>query len=150
VQTTPTAVRADPRHQRVVRRTWLGVVVGLAGLAGVTLALLPLRDDLSLAGVTLLYLVPVVAAALAGGVWPALAGALAADLLLNLLFVPPYHTLVVDSPGNVIVLVVYVLVAATVAIAVDVAARQRAAAARRAVEARLLAQVSAAPVAKAR
>jgi two-component system sensor histidine kinase KdpD len=97
--------------------------------------------------VTLLYLVPVVAAAVAGGVRPALAGALAADLLVNFFYVPPYHTLVVDSPGNVIVLVVYVLVAATVAVAVDVAARQRAAAARRAVEAGLLAQISAAPAA---
>jgi len=119
--------------------------VGAAGLAVVTLALLPLRPDLSLAGVTLLYLVPVLAAAVSGGVWPALAGAVAADLLVNFFFVPPYHTLVVDSPGNVIVLVVYVLVAATVAVAVDVAARQRATAARRAVEAGLLAQVSAAP-----
>ena len=129
----------------VARRAWFGPVVGVAGLAGLTAALLPLRGDLSLAGITLLYLVPVVAAAMAGGVWPGVAGALAADLLLNFFFVPPYHTLAVDSPANAIVLVVYVFVAATVAVAVDVAARQRAAAARRAVETRLLAQISAAP-----
>src|SRR4051794_12833569 len=142
-----TAVRPEPRAQGAIPRSSLGAVVGLVGLAGLTLALLPLRAHLSLAGVTLLYLVPVVAAAVAGGVWPALAGAVAADLLVNLLFVPPYHTLVVDSPANGIVLVVYVLVAATVAVAVDMAARQRAAATRRAVEARLLAQISAAPAA---
>ncbi|NJC85920.1 sensor histidine kinase [Planosporangium mesophilum] len=129
----------------MVRRGWLGTVVGVAGLSGTTAVLLPLRGDLSLAGVTLLYLVPVLAAAVAGGAWPALAGALAADALVNFFFVPPYHTLVVDSPGNVVVLVVYVLVAATVAVAVDVAARHRAAAARRSVEAGLLAQISAAP-----
>src|SRR3954447_23702031 len=143
VDTTP--VRSEPRTERTVRRSWLGTAVGLAGLAGLTLALLPFRAHLSLAGVTLLYLVPVLAAAVAGGVWPALAGALAAALLVNFFFVPPYHTLVVDSPANGIVLVVYVLVAATVAVAVDVAARQRAAATRRAVETRLLAQISAAP-----
>lgn len=147
MDSTGTAVRAVPRRQGAARRGWLGSVVGVAGLAGVTLALLPLRHHLSLAGVTLLYLVPVVAAAVAGGVWPALTGAVAADLLVNFFFVPPYHTLAVESPANAIVLVVYVLVAATVAVAVDVAARQRAAAARRAVEARLLAQISAAPAA---
>lgn len=156
VETAPVAFMARPggtrprgtrsRHQRTAWRGWLGGTVGAAGLAGVTVALLPLRAQLSLASVTLLYLIPVVVAAIAGGVWPALAGALAADLLVNFYFVPPYHTLVVESSGNAIVLVVYVLVAATVAVAVDVAARQRAAAARRAVEAGLLARISAAPV----
>src|SRR3954447_17953435 len=149
VDTTP--VRSEPRTERTVRRSWLGTAVGLAGLAGLTLALLPFRAHLSLAGVTLLYLVPVLAAAVAGGVWPALAGALAAALLVNFFVVPPYHTLVVDSPANGIVLVVYVLVAATVAVAVDMAGPQaapaRPRAARRGVEARLLAQISAAPAA---
>ncbi len=132
---------------QAVRRVRLGLVVGAVGLAGLTGVLLPLRDDLSLAGVTLLFLVPVVAASVAGGVWPGLIGAVAADLLVNFFFVPPFHTLAVASPGNAIVLVVYVLVAATVAVAVDVAARQRADAARRSVEAGLLAQISAAPAA---
>jgi two-component system sensor histidine kinase KdpD len=144
---TATTVQARPRHPRATRRGRLGAAVGVAGLAAATLALLPLRQHLSLAGVTLLYLVPVLAAAVAGGVWPALTGALAADLLVNFFFVPPYHTLIVDSPANAIVLMVYVLVAATVAVSVDVAARQRAAAVRRAVEARLFAQISAAPAA---
>jgi two-component system sensor histidine kinase KdpD len=135
------------RVHRTARRGWLGAAIAVAGLAGVTAVLLPLRGDLSLAGVTLLYLVPVVVAAAAGGVWPALAGAVAADLLVNFFFVPPYRTLAVDSPGNVIVLLVYLFVAATVAFAVDVAARHRAAAARRAVEAGLLAQISTAPAA---
>ncbi|HEU4349641.1 MAG TPA: DUF4118 domain-containing protein, partial [Actinoplanes sp.] len=145
METRATAVRPGPRTQGAIRRSWLGAVVGFAGLAGVTVSLLPLRAHLSLAGVTLLYLVPVVAAAVAGGMRPALAGALAADLLVNFFFVPPYHTLGVDSAANAIVLVVYMLVAATVAVAVDVAARQRSAAARRALEAGLLAQISAAP-----
>ncbi|GAA1820908.1 PAS domain-containing sensor histidine kinase [Planosporangium flavigriseum] len=113
------------RVHRMVRRGWLGGAVAIVGLVGVTAALLPMRGGLSLAGVTMLYLVPVVAAAVAGGVWPALVTAVAADLLLNFCFVPPYRTLAVESPGNVIVLVVYVLVAATVALAVDVAARAR-------------------------
>jgi two-component system sensor histidine kinase KdpD len=128
-------------------RSWRGAMVGAAGLAVVTIVLLPVRGTVSLAGVTLLYLVPVLAAAVTGGVWPALAGAVAADVLVNFLFVPPYHTLRVESLTNVVVLVVYLLVAGTVAVAVDIAAQQRATAVRRGVEAALLARISAAPAA---
>ena len=128
-------------------RPWRGAVLCLAGLTVVTLVLVPVRGSLSLAAVALLYLVPVLAAAVTGGFWPALAGAVAADVLVNFLFVPPYHTLRVESVTNVVVLVVYLLVAATVAVAVDVAAQQRATAARRGVEAELLARISAAPAA---
>jgi two-component system sensor histidine kinase KdpD len=122
-------------------------VVCAAGLTVLTLVLVPVRGGLSLAAVALLYLVPVLAAAVIGGFWPALAGAVAADVLVNFLFVPPYHTLRVDSLTNVVVLIVYLLVAATVAVAVDVAAQQRAMAARRGVEAELLARISTAPAA---
>ena len=87
-------------------------------------------------------------AAAVGGLWPALLVAIAADLLVNFFFIPPYHTLLVEDPQHVIVLVIYVLVAASVSIAVDVAARQRATAARRDTEARLLAKASASPVAE--
>jgi two-component system sensor histidine kinase KdpD len=145
VDAAATHTRAEARRPRSARRNWLGAAVGVAGLAGVTVALVPLRTELSLAGVTLLYLIPVVATAVAGGVRPALLAAVTADLLVNFLFVPPYHTLIVEARGNVIVLVVYILVAATVAVAVDIAARQRATAVRRGVEAELLAQISAAP-----
>jgi two-component system sensor histidine kinase KdpD len=126
-------------------RPWRGVALCAAGLTVVTLVLVPVRGGVSLAAVALLYLVPVLAAAVTGGIWPALAGAVGADVLVNFLFVPPYHTLRVESLTNVLVLVVYLLVAATVAVAVDVAAQQRAAAARRGVEAELLARISAAP-----
>ncbi|MEU7875616.1 ATP-binding protein [Dactylosporangium sp. NPDC049140] len=104
-----------------------GTVVAAAGLAAATAVLEPLRGHLSLASVTLLYLVPVAAAAAAGGLWPALGAAVAADLLLNFFFVPPLHTLSVASFDNAIALVVYVLVAAAVAVAMDVVERQRAA-----------------------
>ena len=128
------------------RRGWLGLATGAAGLAGLTALLVPTRAALSLAGVALLYLVPVVAAAAIGGVRPALAAAVCADLLVNFYFVPPYHTLVVENRDNVIVLLVYVVVAAAVSLAVEVAARQRARAARRDAEAALLARATAEPV----
>ncbi len=126
-----------------------------AGLVGrrrrsgwpLTAVLVPVRGDLSLASVTLLFLSrssPPRSPAACGRRW---SGAVAADLLVNFFFVPPYHTLVGRQRRQRHRPVVYVLVAATVAVAVDVAARQRAAAARRSVEAGLLAQISAAPAA---
>jgi len=123
------------------QRPLLGVAVALVGPAALTAATRPIADTLTLAGVTLLYLVPVVAAAVVGGVRPALLAAVGAALLVNFYFLTPYHSLDVDSPAGVVVLVVYVLVAASVAVAVDVAARQRATAERRAAEARELAEV---------
>ncbi|HEU4423571.1 MAG TPA: DUF4118 domain-containing protein [Pilimelia sp.] len=136
-----TARRALP-----ARRGWVGLAVAAAGLTGLTALLAPARPTLSLASVALLYLVPVVAAAVIGGIRPALAAAVAADLMVNFFFIPPYHTLVVESQDHVIVLVVYVLVAAAVSVAVEVAARQRERAARRDAEAAVLAQATAEPV----
>jgi K+-sensing histidine kinase KdpD len=129
-------------------RAWTGLVVGAIGLAGLTAVLAPAAAPMSLASVTLLYLVPVLAAAAIGGVRPAIAAAFAADLLVNFFFIPPFHTLVVQNRDHVVVLVVYVLVAVAVSLAVELAAREHAAAARRALEANLLATVTAKPVAE--
>jgi K+-sensing histidine kinase KdpD len=130
----------------LARRGWSGLVVAAAGLAGLTAPLASHRTAVSLASVALLYLVPVVAVAVIGGVWPALAAAVAADLLVNFYFIPPYHTFAVETGDQVIALVVYVLVAAAVSIAVEIAARQRESAARRGAEAALLARATAEPV----
>lgn len=112
-----------------------GSALAAAGLLVATLSLVEARDELSLASVTLIYLACVVAVAVVGGVWPALAAAVASAVLVNYFFVPRFHTFAVDGPDYVITLLVYVTVAATVAVAVDLAARQRASAARHGVEA---------------
>ena len=127
-------------------RVLTGVGSGVAGLVVLTLVLVPLRGSLGLAEVALLYLVPVVAAGGIGGIWAGLPAALGADLLVNFFFVPPFHTLLADRREHVIVLVVYILVAASVSLAIDLAARQRAHAARRETEARLLATATASPI----
>jgi two-component system sensor histidine kinase KdpD len=128
------------------RRAVAGALAGGLALAAGTPFLVAVRDSLSLASVSLLYLLPVVATAVIGGVLPALAAAVAADLLVNFFFVPPYHALTVERGDNVVVLVVYIVTAAVVAIAVDIAARQRAAATRRSLEAAMLATATAQPV----
>lgn len=127
-------------------RGWAGLAVAVVGLAGLTAVLTQAGPTLSLAGVGLLYLVPVVAAAVIGGVGPALVAAVAAVLLVNFFFIPPYHTFLVESRDQFIVLVVYVGVAAAVSVAVEVAARQRVRAARREAEAAVLAHATAEPV----
>jgi len=127
-------------------RTTAGTILAGLGLAGLTAGLVPARDSLALASVVLLYLVVVVAVAAVGGLWPALATAVASDLAVNFFFVPPYHTLAVESPDHVITLVVYVAVAITVSVAVDLAARQRAEAARTGIESELLARITAEPL----
>ena len=103
----------------------------------------------SLADIVLLYLIPVVLAAVIGGLWAALPAALAADLAVNFFFVPPYYTLIVGNAEHVIVLLTYVLIALVISLAVDFAARQRAQTARRETEARLLARANTAPVGEA-
>ncbi len=128
------------------RRLLAGVLLAVGGLTALTAGLALLPVDLSLASVVLLYLVIVVATAVVGGLTPSLAAAVASDLLVNFFFVPPYHTLTVESRDHVIVLIVYVAVAITVSLAMDLAARQRAAAARTGIEAELLARISAEPV----
>lgn len=133
---------AQSRPLRSPARTWLGLALGVIGLAGLTATL----AQGNLTNAALLYLVPVVLVAAIGGVWLGLATAIASDLLLNWYFVPPYHTLSVDRRNNLIALLVYVLVAVAVSLAVDLAARQRAAAARSGIEAQLLARIASAPV----
>ncbi|MEV8510116.1 ATP-binding protein [Actinoplanes sp. NPDC051475] len=120
--------------------------MAVAGLTLTTAVLVPARVHLSLASVVLIYLVPVVATAATGGWVPATASVVAADLLVNYLFVPPFHTFVVETGDNIVVLGVYIGVAASVSLAVDLAARHRAAAIRREAEAALLARAGGEPV----
>ncbi|MFJ8086258.1 ATP-binding protein [Streptomyces sp. NPDC096205] len=117
-----------------------------AGLAILTAGLVPARASLSLASIVLIYLTAVVIVAATSGLRLALAAAVASDGLVNFFFVPPFHTLTVESRDLVITLAVYVVVATTVSVAVDLAARQRAAAARSGVEAALLARITEAPL----
>ncbi|MGN6607238.1 MAG: sensor histidine kinase [Jatrophihabitans sp.] len=117
-----------PRRRRSARGP-LGAALGAAGAVALTAVLVPFRADLSLTSAALLYL-PVVAAAALGGPSSGLVVAALSDLLLNWYFIPPLHTLSVARGQHVVVLVVYVLVAAVVAVTVEVGARRRAVAER--------------------
>ena len=102
---------------------WLLVVGGLPVLTAVLVAARDSRSDLSLQSMCFLSLT--VLAALVGGRWPGLVGALSAALLLNYFFTPPVHTLTVDQAPDVLTLVVFLVTAVAVSAVVDAAARRR-------------------------
>jgi two-component system sensor histidine kinase KdpD len=111
------------------RRLLAGALL-LAGLPLLTLALTAARSHLDLTDDLLLYLVVVVAIAIVGGFWPAVAGAIGASLLINWYFTPPLHTLTIDQPRNLLALLLFVTVAVTVSSVVHLAARRAVQAAR--------------------
>ncbi|WP_329620514.1 sensor histidine kinase KdpD [Streptomyces sp. NBC_01255] len=119
-------------------RTIWGWVAGLAGPALLTLLLSTVSPDLGLANDVLLFLTLVVAAALLGGLRPALASAAVGSLLLNWYFTPPVHELTIADPRNIVALVIFVGVAISVASVVDLAARRTHQAARLRAEAETL------------
>ncbi|MDV5149175.1 sensor histidine kinase KdpD [Streptomyces sp. SBC-4] len=119
-------------------RTIWGWVAGLAGPALLTLLLSTVTPDLGLANDVLLFLTLVVAAALLGGLRPALASAAVGSLLLNWFFTPPIHELTIADPRNIVALVIFVGVAISVASVVDLAARRTHQAARLRAEAETL------------
>jgi two-component system sensor histidine kinase KdpD len=104
----------------------------------ITAILTPLRDQLNLTSQALIFLLGVVGIGRIGGLAPALLAGVFSALLLNYYFVPPIHQLSIANLNNVIALVVFVLMALTVASVVDIAVRQTRRAAHASVEAQIL------------
>lgn len=107
------------------RRQLVGALLAVVLLGVTTTVLVSLRGQLSLAGDVLVVQLAVVVVALTGGLWPALAAAVAGTFLLNFFFVPPLHTLRVSTRDDVVALVVFVAVAVLVSAVVDIAERRR-------------------------
>jgi two-component system sensor histidine kinase KdpD len=124
------------------RRRLAGFGLALFGFPLLALGLTSLRDHLSLASNVLLVLGSVVAVALGGGMWPAIAAALVGFLLLNYFFTEPYYSLNVTHRENVLALLVFLVVAVAVAAVVDLAARRTREAARASADASTLAAVA--------
>jgi two-component system sensor histidine kinase KdpD len=135
--------RAVPRVRRRVslspRRRLLAWLTAVAGLPALTAVLVPMRDDVGLPTILLLYLVLVVVVAALGGLVPAMVSALAGFLIVNRLFTPPIHTWTIAEAENLVALVVFLVVAGVVSAFVSAAARRTAEATRAAAEAETLA-----------
>ncbi|MEU7607210.1 DUF4118 domain-containing protein, partial [Streptomyces sp. NPDC041003] len=107
------------RHTLPTSRLIAGPVAGVVLPVLLTLALDRTRGTLNLTSEALLFLVAVVGVACIGGVASALIAALTAALLLNYWFMPPMGEFTMSDPDSVLALVVFAVVAATVAAAAD-------------------------------
>ncbi len=123
---------------QTARRHLTGVVVPALLLILLVPLAATLRSQLSLPSDVLLFLVVVVVSSLFAGFSAALLTAVAASLLLNYYFIPPIHTLSIAGADNVLVLVVFVLVAVLLSRVVDQAHTRSREAARSNAEAELL------------
>ncbi|MEU1319658.1 sensor histidine kinase [Streptomyces tibetensis] len=117
------------------RRAW-GWIAGVLGPP--LLAALLSAVDLGLANDMLLFLALTVAAALLGGLLPALASAAVGSLLLNYFYTPPLHRWTIADPKNIVAIVIFVAVGVAVASVVDLAARRTHQAARLRAESEIL------------
>ena len=121
----PTPRRARGRTSTLShRRVLAGSLIGCIGLPVLTVGLTGSREDLGLPSVLLLFLSLVVVVAAVGGLWPALASAVAGFLLVNYYFTPPVHTFTISEGENLLALVVFLAVAAIVSSFVAVSARR--------------------------
>lgn len=115
-----------------------GWLVGVVGPVLLAVVLRGMEDAPGLANDVLLFLSLTVAAALLGGVRPALASAAVGSMLLNYWFTPPTHTLTVQDPENLVAIVIFFAVAVAVSSVVDLAARRTHQAARLRAESEIL------------
>jgi two-component system, OmpR family, sensor histidine kinase KdpD len=123
-------------------RAALGYAVAVAGTALITAPLLAFRGDVNKTTVVLAYLLVVTAAAAAGGLGPGITAAALGFLAFDLLFLQPYHHIIVDDPQDYLSLAVYLLVAVVVSLLVATSERRRAQAERRERETRMLFDLS--------
>ncbi|MFJ9910108.1 DUF4118 domain-containing protein [Actinacidiphila glaucinigra] len=119
-------------------RVIAGWLTGVLGPALLCLVLTQLHPALGIATDMLLFMTLTVAAALAGGLYPALVSAVGGSLMLNYFFAPPLHTFTIAKPENLIAIVIFVVVGVAVASVVDLAARRTHQAARLQSEAEIL------------
>ena len=98
-------------QQDSVTRHFTGLVFGLLGIAFATIAGQLIAVRWGTAPVVLLYLVPVLAAAIYGGLWLSLAASVLATLAYNFFFTAPVHTFAITSPADVVTVLALLAVA---------------------------------------
>ncbi|MGD9752946.1 MAG: ATP-binding protein [Acidimicrobiia bacterium] len=132
-----------PRRRLTTRRLVTAWVLLVVGLPALVVALRPARSDLALGTVLVVFLGAVVGLATLGGVAAGLVAAVAALLLVNWFFVPPYSTFSIGEAENGVALAVFVAVAGVVGALVDRSARSSAEVHRARAEAEALARSAA-------
>ena len=125
-----------------MKRIVIGTLAALASMALLTIAMIPLRANLSIATTALVLIVPVVIGVVLGGFVAGALSVIAGFLVYDWYFIPPIHTLWVGAPQNWAALGVYVAVMLPVAHVVARMNSARATARRQEKEIRELFQLS--------
>lgn len=86
-------------------------LLALGFIALVTAVLFPLREYMETALVALLYLIPLGLITAYFGLGPGITSALATFLTFNYFFIQPYYRLAVHRPTDVVILVIFLIVA---------------------------------------
>jgi two-component system sensor histidine kinase KdpD len=122
----PTRRRATDRGRVSLppRRRQLAWSLAVVAPVLLTVALIPLRSSVGIAGALFAALLGVVVAAAIGGVRPAVVAILAGFLTADFFFTVPYYSLRVDRLIDLIALIAFAAVAAVVGVLVDVLTRQ--------------------------
>jgi two-component system, OmpR family, sensor histidine kinase KdpD len=131
-----------PRGGLSQRRRIYGFALTAVLAPLLTVALASDRGGINLLSDALGFLVLVVAVALVGGIYPAVAAAVVTSLLLNFYFIPPLHTFTIAGTNNVLALIAFVVVAIAVSSVVDLAARRTRQSARAGAESQMLATLA--------
>lgn len=122
----PNAATADAARARPARLPpWASYGLSLAVVATATLAAVVVAQLVSVPNLSLVFVLPVVIAAVSFGWGPALAAAVAGVIAYNFFLIPPLYTFRVADPANVWALVL-LLIAAAIVSAVAAQSRRRA------------------------
>jgi two-component system, OmpR family, sensor histidine kinase KdpD len=122
----------------VIRHRFVRILLPAVGLPGAATLLALLPSGASTTSAALAYVVAVMVTAALGGLAAGLLASALSFLGLNFFFTPPEHTLLVETPEDLVALGVFLAVSAFVATLLSAVLEQRVRAERREQEARLL------------
>ena len=94
----------------LVSRFWQ-YLLAFVLIASVTAIFFALRDVLDTTLIALLYLIPLGLITAFWGLGPGITSALITFLTFNYFFIPPYYTFAVHRPADVVILVIFFIVA---------------------------------------
>ena len=101
------------QRSSLLPRLWK-YVLALLLVAFVTTVFFVLRDELDTTLIALLYLMPLGVITALWGLGPGITSALITFLTLNYFFIRPYYTFTVHQPTDIVILVVFLLVAVVI------------------------------------
>jgi two-component system, OmpR family, sensor histidine kinase KdpD len=104
---------ANMRNPSVLARLWQYLLAFLL-IAVITVIFAALRDVLETTLIALLYLIPLGIITAYWGLGPGITSALVAFLTFNYFFIQPYYTLTVHRPTDVVILIVFLIVAVVI------------------------------------